>query len=551
MLTGPSAPPVKIKTGYTPRKFQKVLHSHLRRFNVLVCHRRFGKTVFSICELIDRALNNPLRNPNYAYIAPTYKQAKKIAWQYFLDYTRFLPGVKANKSDLTVYIERPGRIDPGTGEVDPDVITLTLLGADDPDSIRGIYLDGCIIDEYAQCDPIIWGQVIRPALADRKKIARDLGLYYDLSGTPLEPWAIFIGTPKGQNHFHRIFQTAEAHEQYCNEYERSVDVESEWDYWDEEEARCGIDSDTSEKERNKIFAGWPVEKVERYKKFRKYVVGSAWYAALYKASETGVLDQDEIDEMRETLTPNEIDQELECDFNAAVLGSYYGHIMVDLKNQGDISDDIRFNPKYPVDTHWDIGVGDKATIWFSQKIGTKAVHYVDYFEFDGKGIEFYISVLDAKAGAKGTRREVDPGVWIEGEGYKYGRHTWPHDGSVKEWGTGQTRQETARSLGLIVDIQPKQSIDDRIQASRNRLKISKFNGKKCFRGLECLYNYQKIWDDKLMMFQNKPKHDWSSHGADSFGYSALDDRPSNFTSSYGNWKGRQTHADDDYDEFAG
>ena len=192
MVRGQAVNVDKRSTGYMPRKLQQYLHNNLKRFNVLVCHRRFGKTVFSINEMIDRGLRNQLHNPQYAYIAPTYKQAKMIAWEYIIDYTRNIPGVEVNKSELSITIHRQGAKDKdGEWTKKPDKIKFILLGADSPDSLRGLYLDGSILDEYAQCDPIIWGQIVRPALADRKG------------------WAIFIGTPKGQNHFYHRLKKAE------------------------------------------------------------------------------------------------------------------------------------------------------------------------------------------------------------------------------------------------------------------------------------------------------------------------------------------------------
>ena len=129
---------------------------------------------------------------------------------------------------------------------------------------------------------------------------------------------------------------------------------------------------------------------------------------------------------------------------------------------------------------------------------------------------------------------------------------WPHDGTAREFVSGQTRQESARKKGLRVFIQPRQKVEDRINASRDRLKISYFDEKHCARGLECLYNYQKEYDDKAMVFKKTPKHDWSSHGADSFGYSALDDRDGYFSDEgvhYGRRGGQQT-TDMDYDELS-
>lgn len=172
----------RIETGYQPRPLQEVLHPRLRRFNVIVCHRRFGKTVFSVNEMIDRSLRCELKDPQMAYIAPTYGQAEKIAWQMLKNHTRMIPGVEYNEAKLRCVIPRPWR---------KDRITIYLLGAESPDTIRGIYLDGVIFDEYATMDPRIWGEVVRPALSDRRG------------------WAIFIGTPAGKNHFYDVYQIAQ------------------------------------------------------------------------------------------------------------------------------------------------------------------------------------------------------------------------------------------------------------------------------------------------------------------------------------------------------
>lgn len=167
----------KISTGYVPRPIQLQLHRQLKRFNVLVCHRRFGKTVFCINEMIDRGLRCKKPNPRYAYLAPLYGQAKRVAWDYLKMYTANIPGVTSNEADLRVDIPHNG-------------CRFTLLGADNPVSLKGIYLDGVILDEYAEMNPTAWREVIRPTLSDR------LG------------WAVFIGTPKGRNAFYDMYQRA-------------------------------------------------------------------------------------------------------------------------------------------------------------------------------------------------------------------------------------------------------------------------------------------------------------------------------------------------------
>jgi hypothetical protein len=174
--------PVKnttIELDYDPRPQQELLHDKLEkhRFAVLNCHRRFGKTVAILNHLIRSALNHPLPNPRFAYIAPTYKQAKNVAWDYIKQFTASIPGVRYNETELRCDLPNGSRI--------------TLLSSENPDSLRGIFLDGVCIDEAAQIAPKLWNEIIRPALSDRK------GFCY------------FIGTPAGMNNFfYDIYQYA-------------------------------------------------------------------------------------------------------------------------------------------------------------------------------------------------------------------------------------------------------------------------------------------------------------------------------------------------------
>ena len=162
----------EITINYKPRPHQYELHEALdkNRFVVSVMHRRAGKTVAAINHLIKSAIQCEKPNPRLAYIAPTYGQAKRIAWDYLLEYTRPL-GAIANIAELRV--DFWGR-------------RISLYGSDNPDSLRGQYFDGVCLDEVGDQNPKIWNEIIRPALADR------LG------------WALFIGTPKGNNHFHDL-----------------------------------------------------------------------------------------------------------------------------------------------------------------------------------------------------------------------------------------------------------------------------------------------------------------------------------------------------------
>lgn len=415
-----------IDIGYTPRPFQQKLHNNLKRFNVLVCHRRFGKTIFAIMEMIDKGLANDLWNPQYAYIAPTYAQAKRVAWEYLIHFTSKIPGAKANKAELTVEIPRPDR---------NDKIRFMLLGADNPDSLRGIYLDGAILDEYAQCHPEIWGQVIRPALSDRKG------------------WAIFIGTPKGENHFHRMYR----------------------------DARKLMGDEDADNDSN-------------------------WYAALHPVSETQVIDEDELADARATMTQEEYDQEYECSFSAALIGSYYSKYLNEMKSNGRILD-FDYEPGIPVQTYWDLGIRDTTAIWFVQHVG-REIRVIDFIENSGVGLEWYVKAIQSK-----------PYI------YSHAGHGIPHDGAAKELGTGKSRQETLRDLGLIAHIVPRQSVADGIHAVRMLLtKNIYIHRTNCAQGIEALYNYERKWDGKNNMFMDKPLHNWASNAADAFRMMAIDMR---------------------------
>jgi phage terminase large subunit len=159
---------------YLPRPQFEAYHDRTERFAKIVAHRRFGKTVGCINDKIRAALTNTRQYPppRYSYVAPTYTQAKDIAWGYLKHYSAPIPGIKTSESELWVEYPNGARV--------------RLYGADNYDRMRGLYNDGVTIDEPAQMDPRAWPEVIRPTLADYRG------------------WATFIGTPQGKDWFYRI-----------------------------------------------------------------------------------------------------------------------------------------------------------------------------------------------------------------------------------------------------------------------------------------------------------------------------------------------------------
>ncbi|MET0539175.1 MAG: hypothetical protein ABWY82_17915 [Tardiphaga sp.] len=165
---------------YGPRAQFAGFHARSERFACIVAHRRAGKTVACVQDLNRAALMNRALRPRYAYLAPFLRQSKAVAW----DYLRAamapfrVEGATAHETELRVDYPHGGQV--------------RLYGADNPDALRGIYLDGVVLDEYADMDPRVWSEVIRPALADRAG------------------WAVFIGTPRGRNAFFELWRRAQA-----------------------------------------------------------------------------------------------------------------------------------------------------------------------------------------------------------------------------------------------------------------------------------------------------------------------------------------------------
>lgn len=216
----------RITIPYTPRPKQREMHAGLEshRWSVVVAHRRFGKSVALLNHILKDALTCSKPRPFYGYIAPLYNQAKTIAWQYLKHYAGPVPNVKTNESELFVEFPHNGA-------------RIRLFGADNPDSLRGLYFDGVVLDEYADMKPEAYDAVIRPALSDRKG------------------WAVFCGTPKGHNRFYDLYLEA--------------------------------------------------------------LKDPTWYAACYRADETGVIDDDELVSLRSQMSENLFKQEYLCDFDAS------------------------------------------------------------------------------------------------------------------------------------------------------------------------------------------------------------------------------------------
>jgi len=234
-----------------------------------------------------------------------------------------------------------------------------------------------------------------------------------------------------------------------------------------------------------------------------------WFEQVLTVNDTNAIPMSAIEEDREMGMSEElIQQEYFCSFDAPLTGAYYAKQMAKALEDKRIGH-FPYDPLLPVDTFWDLGVGDSTAIWFLQHVKTSTggeYRIIDYYENSGEGLLHYIKHLKDKE-------------------YIYEEHWGPHDLKVREFGSeARTRWEIALSHGLRFNIVPRYSVEDGIEAVRNILPRCYFNTSSkgdMEMGLEALRQYQKEWDDNRNCFKSKPLHDWTSHAADSFRYLAV------------------------------
>lgn len=401
----------RIEIPYLPRAQFVSYHNRSQRFSKVVAHRRFGKTVGCINDKIKAALSNNREHPppRYSYIAPTYSQAKDVAWGYLKHYSAPIPGLQISESELWIEYPNGARV--------------RLYGADNYERLRGVYNDGVTIDEPAQIDPRAWPEVIRPTLAD------------------FDGEATFIGTPRGRDWFYHVDRLPTG----------------------------DLDPD--------------------------------FFRLTLKASETGILPQHELSDLKQRLTDEQYAQEFECSFEAAVVGAYYGKLIAQAESDKRIAG-VPYDPAALVWTAWDLGIRDATAIWFAQQVG-KEIRLIDYYEASGVDLGHYVREIKSKP-------------------YIYAGHIVPHDAQAKELGTGKSRLEVLESLGLTnLRVAPLHRVEDGINGVRVLLPRCWFDEKRCTRGIEALKLYRSEFDDKLQVLKPHPVHDWTSHCADAMRYLAM------------------------------
>lgn len=271
----------KIVMPYTPFPiWRDLIHKELdaHRFAVIVAHRRFGKTVGMVNHLIKDALACDRISPMFAIIGPWANQMEKVAWGPLKYYTHVVEGVKVNETKK--YIEFPSKIEGAQGA------RIYVCGADNPDSARGTYWDGVILDEFSDMKPFMWSKIIRPAITNRNR----------------KGYCYFIGTPKGQNAFY-----------------------------------------------------------ERYKAALK---DPRWFTYLSDVKSSGVIDEEEIENLQKDMSDIEFRQEYMCDFTVKAINELFSLEELDAAfdralNEGDVPWDMPIVQGVDIARYGD----DRSVIW--------------------------------------------------------------------------------------------------------------------------------------------------------------------------------------------
>jgi len=216
-------------------------------------------------------------------------------------------------------------------------------------------------------------------------------------------------------------------------------------------------------------------------------------------NETRHIDPSEIDrEIAEgKMSPDLIQQEFYCSFEAGVEGSYYCKYIdrMKLNNQLGV---VPWEAGFQVHTAWDLGTADSTVIVFFQCIG-QTVRIIDYYEKNKEGLEHYVNLINSKP-------------------YTYGKHIAPHDIAVKELGTGMTRIEKAKNLGIEFTVAYNVSIIDGIESVRSALSKIWIDDQRCAKLIRALENYRQEWCPRKQRYRPVPLHDMYSHAADAMRY---------------------------------
>jgi phage terminase large subunit len=320
-----------------------------------------------------------------------------------------------------------------------------VVGSDNYNALVGSPPIGLVMSEWALADPAAWAYM-RPILRENGG------------------WALFIYTPRGRNHGHTLYKSAQRAE--------------------------------------------------------------GWFHDLLPADHSGVFSAEELalelkeltDEYGEEMGRALFEQEYMVSFDAANLGAVYARYIRRIEARGGICP-LAYDVDYPVNTAWDFGFKDATSIWFWQLLPGPRIHVIDHYKNTGQDAKHYCERIHGRAIEFDAAGKIKLGAPIEKHShriaYRYGSHYVPHDGATKTLAAGgRSIGDQCFAMNVPMTVIPATSMNDSISAARKTLEICSFDMERCAKGIESLESYHYPWDDKLRTLGDTPVHDWSSHDAD-------------------------------------
>lgn len=439
-------PIVQIPYNWHPREYQRPLWNYLESGGnraVVAWHRRAGKDEVALHWAAVAAHKRPA---TYWHMLPEAAQARKAIWQAINPHTGkrridevFPDEIRENTNETEMFI----RFKSGS--------TWQVVGSDNFNSLVGSPPAGVVGSEWALANPLAWAY-LRPILAENNG------------------WSVFISTPRGRNHFHRMLEGANTDH---STFSQILTVDN-----------TGV---------------FTQEGLERELKEYKSQYGDVHGESFYR-------------------------QEYYCSFEAAILGSVYGEWIQKADKSGRICK-VEYDEDLPVFTAWDLGRSDASAIWFYQQARNE-IRFIDYWEASGKdpyqlceqlyGREIVIKARHTQTGAVTDwtlGRDLDGAK--HRQAYRYSKHYVPHDAAYKLLQAGgRSIVQQSHEFGVKMFVVSATSQQNGITAFRKALEITWFDKEKCAKGIEALRNYHFKFDDKKQDFAETPYHNWASHAAD-------------------------------------
>lgn len=414
--------------GWHPRSYQLGLWEYLEgggKRAVAIWHRRSGKDETALHWT---AIAAQLRVGNYWHMLPQSAQARKVIWE----------SINPHSGKRRIDEAFPHEIRDNTRETDMLIrfksgSVWQVVGSDNYNSLMGTPPIGITFSEYALADPNAWAY-LRPILEENGG------------------WAMFITTPRGRNHAHRMLELARSE--------------------------------------------------------------PGWFGEVLSARQTPVFEPGQLDRIRREMCAEYgeddggalFDQEYGCSFDAPLVGSFYARLVGEAEQQGRIRSNLPYDPGYPVETAWDLGYSDDTTIWWYQVL-PREVRILAAEHSHGQDIAYYCGRIQQVAKDNG---------WSYGDPLKARHWVPWDAAPKTLAAAGKSIVEQAWALGVRMWLVPNLSKEDGIQAVRHLLPRCWFDKDKCATGLEALRGYRREWDDERKVFKRTPLHSWESHYADAF-----------------------------------